>query len=140
MAIVGPGWNIGKDNNVRIGTGEMRQLKTRRHLTDRTLHLECPNYKVTQDTAKAIAVMHLSDAIIGGCSYINVRALRCNFEFKVRELNSGIQSKWGNRTGIFQNPLEKIQAGCFYDETRKLWQVPTGFGGGARETLAFPMR
>ncbi len=63
-----PAWSIGKDNRVRENPYEWRQLRTRRRLTDRTMHIECPNYPVMdRPNAKMVAVLALSDAVIGHC-------------------------------------------------------------------------
>lgn len=137
VAILGRDWNLGKDNFVKANPGEMRKLKTKRHLTERTLHLECKNLKMEPWNARAIAIMHLSDAVIGGCGYINVRGPRWHYEFKTKDLNNEVRSRRiGRRMGMPMNPIEKISAGAFYDETRKLWQVPGGYE--TRETLRFP--
>lgn len=134
---VGSSWHIGKDNSLIVNPYELRQLKGRRKLTDRTLHVECPQYdKVDQKTARAIAVLAMPDAAIGNCGYINVRGQRWHYEFKVKDLNRSIQKKWGRRTGMVQSPMEKQLAGCYYDTTRQLWQVPSSFG--KRETIKFP--
>lgn len=130
-------WAIGKDNRVQANPYEMRRLKTRRRLTDRTLFIECPNYPVMDaQSAKLIAVYALSDAAIGGCGKIVVRGPRWHFEFDVAALNGGIKRRWGGRMGILHNPREKQAAGCFFDATRKLWQVPTGYK--PREVIKFP--
>ena len=132
-----PAWHLGKDNAVRANPYELRRLRTRRKLTERTLHVECPQYdQVDQTTARAIAVMALPEAAIGGCGYINVKGPRWRYEFKTKELNTSIRRRWGNRTGMVQNPVEKVQAGCFYDTTRKLWAVPRSYS--AREVIKFP--
>jgi len=136
---VAPSWSIGKDNALGVNPYEMRRLKGRKHLTDRTLHVECPNYPVMdQKSAKIVATLALSDAAIGGCGIINVKGPRWNYEFKVRDLNGGIRRRFGNRVGMVQNPLEKQMAGCFYDQTRKLWAVPQRYS--VKETIRFPAR
>lgn len=133
-----PAWSIGKDNQVRGSPYEWRQLRTKYHLTGRTAFVECPNYKdVDQASARLIAETAKSSAVIGGCSYIVVRGPRWKYEFNVRDIN-GQGEWWGQREGMFQNPLELQQAGCFFDAVRKLWQVPSGFGE-VRERKVFPM-
>lgn len=130
-------WFLGKDNAVKANPYEMRQLRTKRHLTDRTLHVECPQYdSVDQQTARVIAVMALPDAVIGGCGKINVRGKRWHYEFDTKTLNKDTARRGFNRMGIVQNPLEKVAAGSFYDTTRQLWAVPQNYG--VRETIKFP--
>lgn len=134
---LGPEWKIGKDNSLTVNPYEMRQLKTRAKLTDRTLHVECPKDAPVMDaaTAKMIAVMAMPNAVIGRCSKINVRGPRWHYEFDVRTLNGGIQRQWGRRTGMVQNPLEQQLAGCFFDETRQLFQVPPSYNVRERVRL-----
>jgi hypothetical protein len=67
-----------------------------------------------------------------------------HYEFKTHELNNRIKKKWGGRTryGMVQNPLETVLAGSFYDESKKLYQVPRSdpdtFPRNVRETVKFP--
>jgi len=135
-----PAWDIGKDNTLRVNPYEMRRLKTKRHPTERTLHVECPNYpEMDQRSAHIVAKLALSDAAIGGCSIINVKGPRWNYEFRVDDLNGRIKKQWSkHRVGMFQNPVEKQIAGCFYDTTRKLWAVPQRYS--VKETIKFPAR
>lgn len=136
---VSPSWDIGKDNTLRVNPHEMRRLKTKKHPTDRTLHVECPNYPVMdRKSAHIVATAALSDAVIGRCSIINVKGPRWNYEFRVDDLNGRIKKRWGERRGMFQNPIEKQIAGCHYDTTRKLWAVPQMYS--VKETIRFPAR
>jgi len=122
-------WNIGKDNQLTVNPYELRQLKTRRKLGDRTLNVECPNYQeVDQRSARFVAQMAITTAILGGCSKILVKGKRWRWEFDVRELN-GTTGKdkgawWTKRPGMFINPLELQQSGTEFDTTRDLYQVP----------------
>ena len=128
---------IKKHNEVISNPYEMTQLKSRRHLTDRTLHLECPNFPIMDAaTAKLIAVYRLSDAAIGGCGRILVKGPRWQYEFDTKRLNNAIRRKWGRRSGVVESPFETKVMGSYYDETRQLWQVPAGFN--KRETITFP--
>jgi len=133
-----PSWHIGKDNQVTVSPYEMRRLKTRAHSTERTLHVECPNYpEMDRRSAHIIAKLALSDAAIGGCSIINVKGPRWHYEFRVADLDARIKRRWGKeRVGIFQNPAEKQLAGCTYDVTRKIWAVPQRYS--IKETIKFP--
>lgn len=134
---LGPSWQIKKDNELVVNPYEMRRLKNKTRLTDRTLHIECPKDAPVMDaaTAKMIAVMALPNAAIGKCSKINVRGSRWHYEFDVKSLNTGIQRKWGRRTGMAINPLEQQVAGAFFDETRQLYQVPREYNVRSRKTL-----
>ena len=132
-------WAIGKDNQIRPGIAEFKKLKPRA-LTDRTLFIECPNSAVMGgQLAKLIAGMKISDALIGRCGIITVRGPRWHYSFKTHELNKEIRKQWGEREGMFQNPIESVQAGNFYDETRTLYQVPTGYPA-PKATIKFPTR
>ncbi len=129
---------IKKNNQVISNPMEMTELKSRRRLTDRTLHVECPNFKVMNSaTARLIAQYRITDAVIGGCGYILVKGPRWQYEFGTKDLNNLARRMYGRRTGIREHPLETIAAGSFYDETKKLWAVPGKFGT-ARETIKFP--
>lgn len=134
---LGPNWQIHKDNELTVNPFEMRQLKTRAKLTDRTLHVECPKDAPVMDavTAKLIATMAMPNAVIGKCSKINVRGPRWHYEFDVARLNGSIVRKWGDRPGMFQNPLEQQLAGCFFDETKNLFQVPQSYNVRERVKL-----
>ena len=113
---------------------EMRRLRGRRTLTDRTLHVECPNYPdVDARSAEAVAKMAISDAVIGGCGKILVKGPKWKYEFDTNALNDKVGTKtFGGRIParvgmMFQNPLEKVVAGSFYDETKALWTVPRSY-------------
>ena len=128
---------IKKDNRVITNPMEMTRLKSRRRLTDRTLHVECPNFPVmTAKTARLIAQFRITDAAIGGCGYILVKGPRWQYEFKTLDLNRHAQSMYGQRSGIREHPLETIAAGSFYDEIKGLYQVPLKYN--VRETIKFP--
>lgn len=135
-------WKIGRDNFVKGNPYEFRRLRGRHHLTDRTLHIECPNYpEMDVRSARAIAVMALSDAAIGKCGKILVKGPRWKYEFDTKTLNLGVQKKtFGgrllSRTGtMHQNPIERVLAGSFYDETRQIWAVPRSYN--VRERIVF---
>ena len=116
-------WNINKDNVVQANPYEWKRLKARRHLTDKTLHVECPNYKeIDQRSARHIAELAHGSAVIGGCGKILVKGPRWQYEFDTKSLN-GEGKWWGQRSGMIQNPLELQRAGCSFDESKKLWQV-----------------
>lgn len=134
-----PTWQIGKDNQVRGSPFELRRLRRKVHLTDRTLHVECPQYPVMDaHIARAIAVLALSDAVIGRCGKILVKGPRWRYEFDTKGLNNFILARCGGRMGLVQNPIERQQAGSFYDTMRGLWQVPVSYG--VRERKTFPMK
>ncbi len=132
-----PGWSIGKDNKVKASPYELRQLRGKYRPTGRTFFVECPNYPdIDQTSARIIAELAKSGAVIGGCSYIVVRGPRWKHEFNVQDIN-GKGKWWGKRPGMVQNPIEMQQAGSFFDTTRQLYQVPTSYN--VREKKVFPV-
>lgn len=132
-----PGWSIGKDNKVRANPYEMRQLKTKRRLTGRTLNVECPNYPdVDQASARMIAEMAKASAVIAGCGYIMVKGPRWKYEFSLADINGQKGEWWGRRGGgMMQNPKEMQMAGSSFDTSRKVWTVPQSFN--VREKITF---
>lgn len=125
---------IAKDNVVRLDAREVRALKQVRKVGPRNLIIDAAG--VTENLqAKAIAVLHLSDAAIGGCGTIIVRSGFYKWQFDTKELNRGIIERWGRRQGMTLSPMEKQIGGAFYDTTRQLWAVPQNYN--VRERVKF---
>lgn len=126
--------SIGKDNSVRLDARELRALKETRKVGPRNLIVEAAGVKENLQ-AKAIAVLHLPDAAMGGCGTIIVKSGFYKWQFDVKELNRGIMRRFGRRQGMTLSPVEKQIGGAFYDTTRQLWAVPQNYN--VRETVKF---
>ena len=86
----------------------------------------------------------MGEAVVTRAGEIVVKGFRREYTFKTLDLiKQGLRLKFGKRTCPprygwpgSQNPMEKISAGAFYDETRDLWAVPRNYN--KRSQKKFP--
>ena len=123
---------LGNDE-IAVNPHELRRLRGKRKLTERTLYIEGVN---DERIADLVAMHALRVAVDNHCGWISVKGNYWIREFNVRELNRKIgESPFRHGHGA-KSEIEMKMAGgknTYFDTTRKLWAVPKNAPMGQKQ-------